>query len=237
MTGKNIRREPARRVFAFELRNSTHELPCEDDKSPKQILTPTGARCNRVFFVGALLEKEEVRPESGIWRIRVSDPTGVFVGYVGNYQPEALEALMKIEPPEMVAIVAKVRVFEGETKKFVSIRPEEIAVVDRETRDWWVYETAKRTLERIEKMESNKDDPDVALAWQVYNPDLKEYLDMVKYAVGAVLEDARLFSEDTEDGKDSEDLEEDISGDEELLEEFEEEFEEEEWDLSEIMDK
>jgi len=181
MIGK---REPAKRVFAFELNSSTYEIT--DDAKTKYVLTPTGARCNRIFFVGALLEKEEVRPESGIWRIRVADPTGAITGYVGRFQPDALESLLEIEPPKMVAVVGKVRVLEGERRKFVTVRPEHISIVDTKVRDCWVYEAAKSTLDRVRRMEEAKEggsDSDFKLAWQVYNPNLDEYKEIVKKAV------------------------------------------------------
>ncbi|HOS82086.1 MAG TPA: nucleic acid-binding protein, partial [Methanolinea sp.] len=42
-------REPARRVFAGELRESRiHFKEGQDEKSPSFVLLPTGARCNRV---------------------------------------------------------------------------------------------------------------------------------------------------------------------------------------------
>ena len=251
------KREVARRLFAYELNRSTRKIESAEDKAPVYVLTPTGMRCNRIFVVGVLLEKEEVRPDSNIWRIRVSDPTGVFIGYVSRFQPDALDTLLEIEPPEMIAIVGKVRVFEGETRNFVSIRPEYVAVVDSDVRDYWVYETAKRTLERIERMESNRDDEDVALAWQIYNPNLEEYRDVVRQALVTIKEEFEIFEgkeakEEKEEpriekGKKEEETlekekeirkakEEEIE-DIEDLEEFEDEFEfeEEEWDLSDIL--
>jgi RPA family protein len=224
------KREVARRLFAFELNSSTHRIEQEGDKTPVYILTPTGIRCNRVFVVGVLLDKEEARPDSNFWRIRVRDPTGVFVCFVGRFQPDALEALLEIEPPEMVAIVGKVRIFKGETRKFVSLRPEQIAVVDSDVRNYWVYETAKRTLERIERMEKDKDDGDIALAWQIYNPNLDEYRDAVRQALLVVREEAKVFKAEEGEGEEM-----DIKTDE--IEKLEEEFvfEEEEWDLSDIL--
>lgn len=212
------RREVARRVFAYEINRSTYRFPREDEKSPAYVLTPLGIRVNRVFFVGALLDKEEVKPDSGIWRIRVSDPTSAVYGYVSRFQPDALESLMEIDVPELVAIVGKVRTFEVGARIFVSLRPEYISPVESGVRDYWVYETAKQTIERIKAME-RKEDEDVKLAWQIYNPNLDEYRAIVKQALltlkGTVAEGVE----------------------EEEMEEFEEEFEfeEEEWDLSDIL--
>ena len=225
------RREVARRIFAYEFNRSTHKIESKEEKSPIYVLTPTGMRCNRVFVVGVLLDKEETRPDTNFWRIRVSDPTGVFIGYVGRFQPDALETLLEVEPPELIAVVAKVRHFEGETRSFASLRPESIAVVDSDVRDYWVYETAKLTLNRIKAMEK-KSSEDAILAWQIYNPDLEEYRSIVKQALTTILEPVvkvkeEREAEEMEEGEEPEELEE--------LEEEIFEFEEEEWDLSDIL--
>ncbi len=213
------KREVARRAFAYEINRATYRFPREDEKSPAYVLTPLGVRVNRVFIVGALLDKEEIKPDSGIWRIRVSDPTSAIYGYVSRFQPDALESLMEIDVPELVAIVGKVRTFEVGARIFVSLRPEYVSPVESGVRDYWVYETAKHTIERIKAME-RKEDEDVKLAWQIYNPNLDEYRAIVKQALltlkGTIAE--------------GEEEEEEIQG---FEEEFE--FEEEEWDLSDIL--
>ncbi len=214
------KREVARRVFAYELIRSIHQIGDEGERSPKYVLTPTGERVNRIFSVAALLDKEEIRPDSNIWRLRLSDPTGVYYAYVGRFQPEALETVIEIEAPELVAIVGKVRVFEG-MKKLVSVRPENIVPVEIEVRDYWVIETAKRTLERIKAME-NEEDEDAKLAMKIYSPNLEEYKNMVKQAVSAIREEIKVFEEEKS---------------EEEIEEFEFEFEEEEWDLSDLLEE
>jgi len=214
------KREVAKRLFAYELSRSTYRLQQEGEKSPVYVLTPLGSRVNRVFIVGALPDKEEIKPDSGIWRIRISDPTGAVYGYVSRFQPDALESLMEIEPPELVSVVGKIRVFEVNNRIFVSLRPEYITVTDSDTRDYWIYETAKKTIERIKKME-RKEDEDCKLAWQIYNPNLNEYRQIVKQALISLKEEIAIEGE----------------GFEEEIKEFEEEFEfeEEEWDLSDLL--
>ncbi len=223
------RREVARRIFAYEFNRSTYRIQQEGEKAPVYVLTPLGMRCNRVFVVGALLDKDEIKPDSGVWRIRIADPTGAFRGYVSRFQPDALEALMDIEPPELIAVVGKVRVFERDGRLFVSLRPEYISVVDSDTRDYWIYETAKRTLERIKRME-RKEDEDCKLAWQIYNPNLNEFRQIVKQALNTLKEEFELVEEIEEE-------EEEEEREEKGIEEFEEEFEieEEEWDLSDLL--
>ncbi len=232
------RREVARRVFAYEFVRSTYRLRPEEDKAPVYVLTPLGMRCNRVFVVGALLDKEEIKPDSGVWRIRVADPTGAFFGYVGRFQPDALESLMEIEPPELVAIVAKVRVFERDGRLFTSLRPENLVVVDSETRDYWIYETAKRTVERIKRMEEREDE-DCKLAWQIYDPDLDEYRRVVKNALLTLKSEYEVVEEveELEERREMEEKEFEKIEEKEEIEDFEEEFEfeEEEWDLSDVL--
>jgi len=217
------KREVARRAFAKELNDATYMLKSGEDRSPVYVLTPLGLRCNRVFVIAALLEKEEVQPESGIWRIRLADPTGSFIGYVGRYQPEALESLMDIEPPILAAVTAKVRVFEGVTRTFVSLRPENINIADAEARDYWIIETAKATMNRIRDME-NESSEDAKLAKQIYNPDLNEYRRAVKEALLRLKEEYEIFER--------------IEEAEEIAEEdFEFELEEEEFDLSDLLEE
>ena len=227
-----MKREVAKRLFAFEFNKSNHKISQNGEKTPMYVLTPTGEKCNRVFIVGVLLDKEEVRPDSNFWRMRVSDPTGVFVCTAGRYQPEALEVILEIEPPELVAVVGKVNVFEGESgTTYISIRPEAVSVVESEARDYWVYETALRTIERIERMKTEKDEDDVALAWKVYNPDLNEYKQKVREALLMIKEEFETFKvkEDVKkEGGTKEEKEADLE-----LDELE--FEEEEWDLSDIL--
>jgi hypothetical protein len=47
-------------------------------------------------------------------RARVVDPSGPFVVYAGQYQPEALAFLERAEPPTFVAVTGKARTFQPE---------------------------------------------------------------------------------------------------------------------------
>ena len=151
MSGDVPTREVARRVFASEFNDATHTFKeSDDERAPVYALLPTGERANRVFLVGTLTETEDVGEDSEYWRGRIVDPTGTFFVYAGQYQPEAAGALRDAEPPAYVAVVGKPRTFEtddGGTN--VSVRPESITAVDAATRDRWVVETARATVERV----------------------------------------------------------------------------------------
>ncbi len=99
MSGAELTREVARRVFASEFNDSTYAFKeSDDERAPNYALLPTGDRANRVFVVGTLTETEDVGEESEYWRGRVVDPTGTFFVYAGQYQPEAAAALRDTEP-------------------------------------------------------------------------------------------------------------------------------------------
>jgi RPA family protein len=147
-------REPARRVFAAELRECRYQFKeGEDEKSPTFVLLPTGERSNRIFIVGTLTEKTRQGEQNVFYRGRVVDPTGTFFIMAGSYQPEAMQQLAKIEPPQFVAVIGKPNLYQKPDGSFMnSVRVESITVVDKDTRDLWVLDAAKLTLDRTDAL-------------------------------------------------------------------------------------
>ena len=144
------RREVAYRVFAAEFDDATVAYSeSDEERAPNYVVTPTGARANRLFAVGVLTAVEDVNPE--MVRGRVVDPTGPFVTYAGQYQPDALAFLERADPPTFVALTGKARTFEPDDGDAVysSVRPESVNAVAADTRDRWVVTAAERTLTRI----------------------------------------------------------------------------------------
>lgn len=149
-TSRPGNREVAHRLFASEYDDATYSYSeSDEERAPNYVVTPTGARVNRLFVVGVLTEVGQAG--DSMLRARVADPTGAFVVYAGQYQPDAMAFLDNVEPPAFVAVTGKARTFQPEDsdRVFTSIRPETINEVDGETRDRWVVTTAERTLERI----------------------------------------------------------------------------------------
>jgi len=162
-------REPARRVFASELRECRYQFrDGEDEKSPTFVLLPTGERCNRIFLVGTLTEKQRQGDQNIFYRGRVVDPSGTFFVMAGSYQPEAMQQIAKIDTPAFVAVIGKPNLYQAPEGAFlVSVRVESITVVDKETRDLWVLDTAARTLDRTDVFKTSTD-PDVIKAKEQY---------------------------------------------------------------------
>ncbi|MDM7933884.1 MAG: hypothetical protein QUS08_00665 [Methanothrix sp.] len=199
-------REVARRVFIEELKASNYSFrePGEsgqqsraDQYAPSYLLTPTGARCNRVFIVGTLTEKDDIGGDTEYWRGRLVDPTGSILLYAGQYQPEAAHILAGIEPPCFVAVVGKPNLYHTEDgSNIISIRAEAIQPVSASTRDQWILDAARRTTERIAGMrrasggfstaEGVLHAGDAELAAGHYHTDLEHYRQMVVRALTAL---------------------------------------------------
>ena len=143
-------REVAHRVFAAEFDDASLSYSeSDEERAPNYVVTPTGERVNRLFVAGVLTEVERVNDETR--RGRVVDPSGAFVTYAGQYQPEAQAFLERADPPSFVALTGKARTFEPEDsdRVFTSVRPESLNEVDADTRDRWVVSAAEATLDRL----------------------------------------------------------------------------------------
>jgi len=148
-------REVAWRLFAEEYNSSVLEHTGEGEKPVSYIITPLGAKVNRMFVVGVVTDIEDVGDEGKPrFRARVTDPTGTFYVSAGEYQPSAAAALSKMSPPAFAAVVGKSRAYTPEQGvKYLSIRPETVREVDAGMRDYWTVEAAKSTLLRISATE------------------------------------------------------------------------------------
>jgi RPA family protein len=181
--GSGYVREVAHRVFAAELKESNlQSKEGQDQYSPQYLITPTGAKCNRIFIVGTLTETEDVGTDSEFWRGRIVDPTGAFYVTAGQYQPEAAQVLAKTAPPEFIAVIGKPTIFTTkEGNVLTSIRAESMHVVDAATRDRWVVETANLTAKRLARLQGNE--PDAVKAREHYSTDVEQYKAMVAMAI------------------------------------------------------
>ncbi len=156
-------REVAKRIFAEELKSSNYSFRDGEDQhqyAPSYLLTPTGAKCNRVFIVGTLTEKDDIGSDTEYWRGRVVDPTGSILIYAGQYQPEAAQILACMEAPSYVAVVGKPNLYQTDDGNIIiSLRAESISRVDESTRNQWIIDTASRTLERLNTLKNASPTP------------------------------------------------------------------------------
>ena len=106
----------------------------------------------------------------------MSDPTGSFFIYAGQYQPEAAQVLAECETPAFVAIVGKPSTYTtADGSVLTSVRPESIHIVDGDT------------LDRISALDD--EDSNVVKAKEHYGTDRAYYSSMVLDALRSLKED------------------------------------------------
>jgi RPA family protein len=184
-------RESAKRVFAAELRETSHHFKeGTDDKSPTFVLLPTGERCNRVFLTGLLAEKKKSEGDTVFYQIKVKDPSGLFFVSAGSYQPEAMHQISSIEAPTVegaqvyVAVIGKPNIFHApDGRVLVSVRAESVAAVDKNVYDCWILDAATRTLERVE---ASGDSPDQMKAKEIYTQTPEVWRRMIHEALKTI---------------------------------------------------
>lgn len=144
-------RETAWRVFATELNSSTLEIKATEEKAPSYIVTPLGAKINRVLVAGVMTEKENTgSEEEPMWRARIQDVSGSFYINVGRFQPEAAATMADLEAPCFVAAVGRVRAYNADDGRvLISVRPEHVIPITEDVRKEWILETAKSTWKRL----------------------------------------------------------------------------------------
>ncbi len=177
----NFERLKAARLFAAEIKNTTIQVPkkSSDQYESQLYLTPTGAKTARIMFVGTATEIEDIGTDSSFFRMRVSDPTGVAFVTAGQYQPEAARLIQELmnKVPAFVAVIGKLSMYTNEGTTLVSIRAEQIAIVDENVRNTWLLETAKATFDRIAALKACSDlEQEVAAAY----PTKDDYKELVR---------------------------------------------------------
>lgn len=147
-----MKREHAWRVFAMEYNDTLVSLKGDEKMAPSYVLTPLGAKVNRLFLVGVLTDVESMADDESFVRGHVSDPTGVFTLFSGQFQPEITKKLLLLDVPSFVAVTGKSRSYQPEEggTMFASVRPEEIVEVTAPLRNQWILETILHTKIRIE---------------------------------------------------------------------------------------
>ena len=145
-------REFAWRMFAGELNASDLEHSGAGERAASYLITPLGARVNRLLLVGVLTELQNSGTEKEPrWRARVSDPTGTFFMTAGQYQLEAARVLSGLKPPCFVAVIGKCKLYSPEENvAYVSIRPEMVKEADAYARDYWIMEACRSLRDRLE---------------------------------------------------------------------------------------
>ena len=192
--------EGAVRLFAGEFNRSTMTVPGEDEKSAAWVVTPSGASCRQVFLAGALMEVQE---QGDMLSARVADPTGGFDLVCGGKNTTLAESIRKIPLPSFISVSGRAQLFRKEGKAVLTIRPDQIHVIDRRVRDQWVITTANSTLARLKlvhcALKGTCTDSRILQACSHYSLTVKELGELADMVAGA-LSSVRP-SQETDDAK------------------------------------
>ncbi len=153
MTG----REAAWRVLAVELLASTVETKGSGERPAGYLLSPLGARMNRVLVSGVLGRSEAIGkdPAQPFFRARLEDPTGPVTVTAGGFQPRALAALRDGAPSRPSLVVGKTHLFVGrDGTAYPSIRAESIRALDPDDYRRHLVSAVRQTLERIDLVDA-----------------------------------------------------------------------------------
>ena len=141
--------EGTARIFASEFSGSTLAVQDNDSGSPPWIVTPGGAWCRLIFLSGALTEVAEI---GDMVHIRIADPTGGFNLVIGGRNTPLAGTFRKLPVPSFVTITGRAQMYLKYGEATLSVRPENVLVVNRLVRDQWVLATAKSTIGRLRHM-------------------------------------------------------------------------------------
>ena len=141
--------EGTARVFAGEYGGSTLSVQDEDSGKPAWVVTPGGAWCRFMFLSGALTEVAE---SGDMVHTRIADPTGAFNLMIGGRHTALAETFCRLPVPSFVTVTGRAQMYRKNGEVLLSVRPDNVLVVDRLVRDQWVLATAGSTLERLHRM-------------------------------------------------------------------------------------
>jgi len=149
-------REAAWRVTARELEGSLEEEKGSGERAASYLLSPFGARMNRVLVVGSLTPAEPIGRDEAqtFWRARLSDPTGAVAVTAGSFQPRAMAQLRAAPAPRPALVVGKVHLYRGrDGVGYVSVRAEGLRSLSETEERGFLTDTVRQTLDRLDLVE------------------------------------------------------------------------------------
>lgn len=158
-------RELAWRVTTRELESSLEEERGEGERSASYLISPFGARMNRVVLAGTLSAAESIGREAptSFWRSRLSDPTGAVAVTAGSFQPRAMAQLRSSDSPRSAVVVGKTHLFRGrDGVGVVSVRAEGVRTVGEVDERTLLADVVRQTLDRLDLIERVRADPTVS---------------------------------------------------------------------------
>ncbi|MCI4372120.1 MAG: hypothetical protein L3K02_00525 [Thermoplasmata archaeon] len=143
-------------MVAQELESSLEEERGAGERSASYVVSPFGARMNRVLIAGTLSPAEPIGrdPAQPFWRSRLSDPTGAVAVTAGSFQPRAMDQLRSSSAPRSAIVVGKVNLYKGrDGTAYLSVRAEAVRTVGETEERAALADAVRQTLDRLDLIE------------------------------------------------------------------------------------
>ncbi len=144
------KREPARWIFAKELRDTSLTIMEGDDEARKEyFITPAGSFGRRILFCGKITQKKE---ENEMTKMTVADHTGAF--YVTFFSKEFNQntkiQIERVNENDEVMIVGRTTYFKtNEGKMYININPETVRNISETDTEYWKVRCALSLNSRL----------------------------------------------------------------------------------------
>ncbi len=158
-------REPAWRLTARELESSLEEDRGTGERPATYLVSPFGARANRVVLAGSLTPAEPVGPSQPptFWRARLTDPVGAVAVTAGTFQPGAMAQLRAVTAPRPALVVGKAHLYRGrDNLAYLSVRAESVRTVAEAEERGVLADILRQTLDRLDLVERLEHDRTVS---------------------------------------------------------------------------
>lgn len=149
-------RETSWRVLAQEFGAALEEEKGVGERAASYLVSPLGARMNRVLVAGVLSPADAVGrdPENPFFRAKLTDPTGTVSVTAGGFQPRALATLRSVTTETPAVVVGKVHLFRGrDGAGYTSVRAESIRAASPPDVRAHLADAVEQTAQRIRLME------------------------------------------------------------------------------------
>jgi len=146
-------REAAWRVVARELESTLEEERGVGERAASYVISPFGARMNRVLLAGTLSPPEPIGRDASqpFWRSRLSDPTGAVAVTAGSFQPRAMTQLRSSTSSRSAIVVGKVHLYKGrDGTAYLSVRAEAVRTVGESEERAALSDAVRQTLDRLD---------------------------------------------------------------------------------------